>query len=63
MSSSQGRIVTGRMYEDGPFYPRQYVPPGTEPQVNPPCTCTDDGDVRDSADCRLHDPILTVWHD
>jgi hypothetical protein len=58
MSSSQGHIVVGRMYEDGPFYPRQYVPPGAQPQVDPPCTCTDDGRI--TAGCRLHDPVLTV---
>jgi hypothetical protein len=28
------RIVHGRMYQDGPFYPRQYVPPGSEPSID-----------------------------
>lgn len=28
-----GSIVRGRIHENGPFYPRQYVPPGAEPTV------------------------------
>ena len=32
--TDHGSIVHGRMYEDGPFYPRQYVPPGGAPSVD-----------------------------
>lgn len=32
----KGSIVHGRTYEDGPFYPFQYVPPGGEPSVDVP---------------------------
>ena len=34
--SEQPRIVHGRMYENGPFYPRQYVPAGAEPSIGAP---------------------------
>lgn len=34
MNGDNGSIVHGRMYENGPFYPRQYVPPGCEPLVD-----------------------------
>ena len=34
MSGDHGSIVRGRMSEDGPFFPRQYVPPGGVPTVD-----------------------------
>ncbi len=36
MRNEHGRIVAGRMYEDGRIYPRQWVPEGGEPQLEPP---------------------------
>ena len=33
MRNERGRIVAGRMYEDGPIYPRQRVPEGAEPEL------------------------------